>query len=451
MKLATEELHKAKTICLPMGCFSNDNPYSSRYRPLTLFPQSPESINTQFFLFTKNNTDQYQVISAKNLTTLRKSNFDGSKKTVYVVHGYTETGNDTWLVNVCQSILQKEDVNCICVDWSGGSSAIYNQAVNNVQVVGAEISCFINVTLDHFNASLSKIHLIGHSLGAHVVGEAGKRRPRIARIIGLDAAGPYFEGTPAEVSLDPTDANFVVGIHTNTAIIGIKQLVGHIDFFLNGGERMPGCSGQQLTDIFKAPTLVTAARDVFLCSHVASYYVFLATILNPDGFMGYCATNYASFQAGAQFPCPNGSCSLMGYYTEAGNAGTCRTYYLNTGPRSDYERWRYNVTIETTGDVKHHGSLAITLCDRAKCSDKTTIYSGHIVAGSVYSALIDVPIARPDNGVTFIWRKTFLSFSTRTLGAASVTLQRGNDGTVYKFCGNETTRDGISQTLPPCP
>ena len=36
-------------------------------------------------------------------------------------------------------------------------------------------------------------------------------------LLGLDPAGPYFEGTPPEVRLDPTDANFVDVIHSNAA------------------------------------------------------------------------------------------------------------------------------------------------------------------------------------------------------------------------------------------
>lgn len=35
--------------------------------------------------------------------------------------------------------------------------------------------------------------------------------------LGLDPAGPYFEGTPPMVRLDPTDAEFVDVIHSNAA------------------------------------------------------------------------------------------------------------------------------------------------------------------------------------------------------------------------------------------
>lgn len=40
-------------------------------------------------------------------------------------------------------MFQVEQVNCICVDWKGGSRAEYTQAVHNIRVVGAEIAYFI--------------------------------------------------------------------------------------------------------------------------------------------------------------------------------------------------------------------------------------------------------------------------------------------------------------------
>ena len=92
------------------------------------------------------------------------------------------------------------------------------------------------------------MHLIGHSLGAHVCGYAGEKISGLGRITGqspkfsqisflekielnrkgLDPAGPYFEWMPAFARLDSGDAQFVDVIHTN----GVATI-------LQGGE--PSC------------------------------------------------------------------------------------------------------------------------------------------------------------------------------------------------------------------
>lgn len=38
-----------------------------------------------------------------------------------------------------------ESVNCICVDWKGGSRTTYTQATQNVRVVGAEVAYLANL------------------------------------------------------------------------------------------------------------------------------------------------------------------------------------------------------------------------------------------------------------------------------------------------------------------
>ncbi|NWS42210.1 LIPR3 protein, partial [Probosciger aterrimus] len=139
-----------------------------------------------------------------------------------------------------------ENINCIAVDWEDGAKGTYISAVNNLRVIGAEIAWIIKILENVSRCSPYDIHLIGHSLGAHTAGEAGRRIPGIRRITGLDPAGPCFEGTPPEVRLDPSDANFVDVIHSNAAHfpvvgLGISNITGHLDFYPNGGTVMPGC------------------------------------------------------------------------------------------------------------------------------------------------------------------------------------------------------------------
>lgn len=68
----------------------------------------------------------------------------------------------------------------------------------------------------------------------------------MARISGLDPAGPLFQGKHEAVRLDQNDAKFVDVIHTNTEValgvgFGSSESSGHLDFYVNGGQEQPGC------------------------------------------------------------------------------------------------------------------------------------------------------------------------------------------------------------------
>lgn len=90
------------------------------------------------------------------------------------------------------------------------------------------------------------IHILGHSLGAHIAGFIGSNLSgKIGRITGMDPARPDFESPflkEPKDRLDPTDAKFVDIIHTCAGTVGFVRPIGHIDFYPNGGSfRQPGC------------------------------------------------------------------------------------------------------------------------------------------------------------------------------------------------------------------
>ncbi|XP_018336722.1 lipase member I [Agrilus planipennis] len=148
---------------------------------------------------------------------------------------------------------------------------------------------------------LDNIHLIGHSLGAHVAGFAGKEVEKqtgnkIGRITGLDPAGPYFEHplkNPAD-RLSNNDAKLVDVIHTDGGFFGAINPMGTIDFYVNGGVRpQPGCT----TITFVTPTSLESFVPVVFCSHIKSYLYFIESI-NSNNYQAIKCDSWKSYERG---------------------------------------------------------------------------------------------------------------------------------------------------------
>lgn len=106
------------------------------------------------------------------------------------------------------------------------------------------------------SADLSTFHVVGHSLGAHVAGFAGKAVQssagvNVGRITGLDPAGPLFILKSSEKKLSKTDADLVVVVHTDGGVSGLAASLGDLDFFPNGGTPLqPGCANADSKRLF---------------------------------------------------------------------------------------------------------------------------------------------------------------------------------------------------------
>ena len=81
----------------------------------------------------------------------------------------------------------------------------YWQSAVNARVVGAQVKVLVSKLIHSNIIDVSNFHLVGHSLGAHVMGYAGKgfnleNDFKLPRITGLDPAGPMFhyESAPEE-------------------------------------------------------------------------------------------------------------------------------------------------------------------------------------------------------------------------------------------------------------
>lgn len=149
---------------------------------------------------------------------------------------------DDWLVS---AYLRHSELNIVGVDWSRLCSRDYVSAVKGARSAAERLGALLS-WLEGHGVCLEGVHLIGHSLGAHVAGLAaetlsGRARSRIGRITGLDPAGPGFNEAPAFARLDASDAVVVDVIHTSMRVLALAHPLGHVDFYPNGGRAQPGC------------------------------------------------------------------------------------------------------------------------------------------------------------------------------------------------------------------
>ncbi|XP_038073630.1 pancreatic lipase-related protein 2-like [Patiria miniata] len=314
-----------------IGCFTDEAPFDVFFR---FPPMSPEYINTEFLLYTRLNPSLYMKVDRTDPASVEYSTFSPRRRTVFIIHGFTEKGSRAeWMKEMKDTLLEAENLNVFLVDWASGSRNLYTQSVQNTRVVGRVIAKFIQFLNTETGASFDQIHLIGHSLGAHISGYAGAYQPGIARITGLDPAGPNFRDNDPACRLDPTDAIFVDNIHSDGETLlelgmGLQQPLGDVDFYPNGGKEQPGC-----------PKTVSDKLDdtesELKCSHFRAVYYFTESIQTTQcQFASYPCSSWDEFLNGQCSDCGALGCPSMGYRADSTLARG--KFYLQTASQEPY-------------------------------------------------------------------------------------------------------------------
>lgn len=197
-----------------------------------------------YILFRNQLVYRQVYINDSNITT--KFNF--SLPIAFLIHGWFDSVNRTWMNNTMSAYIQNIDSNICGVDWTRLALTEYSIAATNTRIVAKQLVKFIRYLQQFSTVSLKHWTLIGHSFGAQIAGIAGHQlNGDIGRIIGLDPAGWLFtKPVPidADERLDKSDAHFVQCIHTNANYFGIGSTMncGHQDFYPNDGlSPQPGC------------------------------------------------------------------------------------------------------------------------------------------------------------------------------------------------------------------
>ena len=291
-------------------------------RPLKSLPDSPTSQKIKYELFTKNNKNSYDEI---HLNKQLPSNFKTSRDTIFMVHGFISSPSDNgWQVKMKNEFLNNNyDYNIILIDWSKGANVgtfnlDYPKAAQNTRVVGDVTGQLIDYLSTQGNKN-SHVHCIGHSLGAHICGYAGKmvKNGKLKRISGLDPAGPYFENEASYIRLDKNDASYVDSIHTDgkalyEAGFGMLQAISHDDYYPNKGYDQPGC------------------RTIALgCSHGRSCEYYIDSI-HKKSCSAHACSSESNWSGGKCNSC--NPCNDMGFHSTKKSA----KFYLDTSSKSPW-------------------------------------------------------------------------------------------------------------------
>lgn len=269
--------------------------------------------DVKFHLFNQDNPDG--TVVPIDTDEIQKAGWNSSLKTKVLVHGWGSSVSDDMIQNNKKALLKEGDYNVIGVDWSKLCPAgFYILSRSHVQGVAEYVAKLMGTLIDQGMLTCEDLHVIGHSLGAHVAGTIGKEmQNRVScspgRITGLDPAMPLFLLINKD-RLASTDGEFVDVIHTCSGLLGLSDALGTWDFYPNGGKKpQPGCG----IDL------------VGSCSHGRSHQMFAESIIEKNTFTaGLCADNTQALDS----DCPESNVtSHMGFWLRPSEPGS---YYLET-------------------------------------------------------------------------------------------------------------------------
>lgn len=135
---------------------------------------------------------------------LTNPSYDNSRPTMMYAFGYTAnyTTNDTQ--TILDAFIVRGGYNLLVFEWSNYNSGnyLFNAVRNTRPVASIYATTLLRMKSEGFD--LENFYLVGHSLGAQMVGFIGRdvqgfsnNETTITRITALDPAGPAFYGFTA--------------------------------------------------------------------------------------------------------------------------------------------------------------------------------------------------------------------------------------------------------------
>lgn len=140
--------------------------------------------------------------------------------------------------------------------------------------MGFYVAAFVDILVEVVNLDLEDLVMVGHSLGAHIIGIAGKniKSGTVPMIVGLDPALRLFSIEDSHERLAIGDARYVEIIHSNAGVLGFLTPLGDASFYPNGGRIQPGCGWNWVQH---------------KCAHSRSYAYYAESIFTSRGFYAW--------------------------------------------------------------------------------------------------------------------------------------------------------------------
>lgn len=219
------------------------------------------------------NDDTFHHIDFYNRTSVNQLNT--SCPLAFVVHGYFDGCSSGWTEELLRVWTDAECVNVCCVDWSVWAECNYWKCTGDyVQLVGEHLAETILFSATAYGMRTKS--LVGHSLGAHVIGECGRNvnDPQVAecyckfcekkrnaseiRLVdskfisfaAIDAAGVGYSQTRTNRPsrrIESSDCERVIALCCDKKVLGSDRTLGHLYVLVNNGTNQPQCEADDFS------------------------------------------------------------------------------------------------------------------------------------------------------------------------------------------------------------
>ncbi|XP_011552131.3 lipase member H-B [Plutella xylostella] len=301
-------------------------------------PQSPRKFRSR----------TYNYYQAKEIA--KNPNWDFRRKTILFLGGYLDSPN-FFVSQIMGKTYRKMGYNVLLMEANRFLTLHYPISARYVRPIGMHIAEMLTNLTQPGLMDLNKFELAGISLGGQLISFVAKNYHRITgnkipRLTALDPSGPCFRNNDPENRLDDSDGDLVVVIETNIDGFGMAAPVGHVNFYVNGGEYQPA-------DLYWIPCSV-------MCSHVRSYTIWYVALHHPKSFIGVKCDSVQEARKHACFgKTPLSTNNLSPYYVNASNPGIFYLatdnnypYYLGEkGLNKDGEFWTKNLIYFNSEEV----------------------------------------------------------------------------------------------------